>query len=361
VAAQAQFGLSGTRDFSAPAEKQSPGKKEAAPVSFNLSDYKLQTNAWNPNEGYIHRAGMEGVRNNLYMLFYPLESMSDQLDSEIMPLRVQWAAAEGKSELDPHSDSWKRFKRLYGYQFGEQKTVGLLAPELSYSGETEQRKEMYNLGRYLRIVRLYVQPQFEDEFEDFVHHFIVPAAEQILTKKKNMKRLPPVEQRTYWQLPTYMRIVSINVNMPTIPEFELFIQQRLLGAARDTNTAMLTYRTVTGDKHNYHLMFPFTNNQEPQHDNNRLMVSRLMREHQLQLLANRAPKPAGLQPASYAPSPAATAAALAAADNLSAEFHGHAIHIEEIVQKIRPDMSASLPERYTKKSIEFVQSSFKQQ
>lgn len=328
-------------------------------MSFNLNDYNLRLNSWNPNEGYVNRPGMEGIHNNLYMLFYPLESMADQLDSEIMPLRVQWAASEGKSELDPHSESWKRFKRLYGYQFGEQKTVGLFAPELSFSGETEQQKEMYDLGRYLRMVRLYVQPQFEDEFEDFVHNFIVPAAEKILTEKKNMKRLLPADQRTYWQLPTYMRTVCINVNMPTIPEFELFVQQRLLGAARDTNTAMLTYRTVTGDKHNYHILFPFNSKQDPQHDNNRLMVSRLMREHQLQLLANQAPKSAGYQPATYRPSPAATEMALATADNLSAEFHSHAIHIEEIVQRIRPDMSASLRERYTKQSIELVQSSFK--
>lgn len=353
MAAQAQFGLNGKRDFSAPT-----GPKKA-PVSLNLGDYKLNLSSWNPNDGYVNRPGMEGVHNNLYMLFYPLESMADQLDSEIMPLRVQWAASEGRSELDPNSESWKRFKRLYGYQFGEQKTVGLFAPELSFSGEIGQRKEMYDLGRYLRMVRLYVQPQYTAEFEDFVHHFIVPAAEQILSQKKSMKKLLPVDQRTYWQLPTYMRIVCINVNMPTIPEFELFIQQRLLGAARDTNTAMLTYRTVTGDRHNYYMLFPFTSNQEPQHDNNRLMVSRLMREHQVQLLARQAPKSAGYQPASFAPSAAATAAAMAVADSLSAEFHSHAIHIEEIVQRIRPDMSASLPERYTKQSIEYVQSSFK--
>jgi len=353
VAAQAQSGLDGSRDFSA------HNGKKFSPTSFNLNDYKLQLNAWNPNDGYVPRPGTESVHNNLYMLFYPLESMADQLDSEIMPLRVQWAAEEGKSELDPNSESWKRFKKLYGYQFGEQKTVGLFAPELSFSGESAPGKEQYNLGRYLRMVRLYVQPQLESDFEDFVHKFIVPAAERILTEKKNMKRLLPVDQRTYWQLPTYMRVVCINVNMPTIPEFELFVQQRLLGAARDTNTAMLTYRTVTGDKHNYHLLFPFTNNREPQHDNKNLMVSRLMREHQLQLLAKRAPKSADYQPASYQPTPAAEEAAVATADSLSEEFHSHAIHIEEIIQKVRPDMSASLPERYTRQSIDYVQSAFR--
>lgn len=295
------------------------------------------------------------------MLFYPLDSMADQLDSEIMPLRVQWAAEEGRSELDPHSESWQRFKKLYAFQFGEQKAVGLFAPELSFVGEDHHGKEQYNFGRYLRFVRLYVRPEFEGDFENFVHNFIVPTANRILAEKKSHKTLPPPEQRTYWQLPTYMRTVCINVNMPTIPEFELFVQQHLLRAARDTNTPLMTYRTVTGDKHNYHLLFPFNQKEEMHYDGKSLIATKLMREHQLQLLAKRQDSRTKYQPASYSANAATVAEkeAVGMADSLSAQFHSHAIDIEEIVQKVRPDMSAALPERFTNDSVQLVWSAYR--
>lgn len=296
------------------------------------------------------------MRDNLYTLFFPVDSLGDQLDSEIMPLRVQWAAQEGRSELDPNSESWKRFKQLYSYQFGEQKTLGLYAPDLSYAGQDQGRTE-YDFGRYLRIVRLYVKPEHRTEFEDFVHKFIVPAATQIIMDKNAHKHLASVEQRNRWKLPAYTRMVSINVNMPTIPEFELFIQQHLLRAARDTETAVLTYRTVTGDKHNYTLLFPFNDSSDMHYDGKNLMASSLLREHQLQLMAKRSGHGAKYQAAAFAGS-TAEAAALATANDLSSQFHSHALDIEEVVFKGRPDMSAALEQRFTPKSIEFVQAAF---
>jgi hypothetical protein len=288
-----------------------------------------------------------------------LDNLGDQLDSEIMPLRVQWAAEEGRSELDPNSQSWRKFKQLYSYQFGEQKTLGLYAPDLSFAGQTKRGAEEYNYGRYLRIVRLYVKPEFKAEFEDFVHKFIVPSATEIVMSKNKHKRLPPLEQRTRWRLPANLREVSINVNMPTIPEFELFVQQHLLRAARDTETPVLTYRTVTGDKHNYTMLFPFNDKEEIQHDRNSLMASLLMREHQLQLLARRSGKGAKYEPASFAGT-TEEAAALSEAQQLASQFHSHAIEIKEIVHKTRTDMGAGLEQRFTPDSIKFVQTAYHQ-
>ena len=323
-----------------------------------MSDYQLKLAAWNPNEGYMATPAAASVRDNLYRLFFPVDGLADQLDSEIMPLRVQWAAQEGRSELDPNSESWKRFKQLYSYQFGEQKTLGLYAPDLSFAGQTEQGHDEYNYGRYLRIVQLYVKPEHRAQFEDFVHKFIVPAATQIIMGKNERKNLPPLEQRMRWKMPAYMRTVSINVNMPTIPEFELFIQQHLLRAARDTQTPVLTYRTVTGDKHNYTLLFPFNENSEMHYDGKSLMTSSLLKEHQLQLLAQRSGNGPKYRAAAFAGSSAETAA-LATANNLSSQFHSHALDIEEVVHKARPDMSAALEQRFTPKSIDFVQAAFR--
>jgi hypothetical protein len=325
------------------------GIPHLATIDYEMSRYSMKMRPWNPNEGYITSADDTYTRDNLYTLLFPFQNIGDQLDSEIMPLRVQWAAEEQKSELDPNSESWQRFKKLYSYQFGEQKTIGLFAPELSFQGDGEGTSQQYDFGRYLRVVYLYVKPSARKEFESFVHEFIVPAAEKILARRDEVTNAPPPEQRTYWRLPKYLRKVSINVNMPTIPEFELFIQQNLLRAARDTNTPVLTYRTVTGDKHNYHLLFPFEESESMHDAKDALMTSMLMREHQVQLVARRQNRKGKFQVASLDPS--VYNEALSIADNLAEQFHSHAIEIEEIVYQMRPDMSALLQGRYSKDSV----------
>jgi hypothetical protein len=317
---------------------------------MELAPYKLELSRWTPNQGIQEESSSNTT--NLYTLLFPFQNIGDQLDSEIMPLRVQWAAEEQKSELDPNSESWQRFKRLYSYQFGEQKTVGLFAPELSFQGEGSKTVEQYNFGRYLRVVYLYVRPSAQREFEEFVHRYIVPTAEKILQQRDIVTQAPPLESRTYWRFPKYVRKVSINVNMPTIPEFELFIQQHLLRAAQDTNTPVLTYRTVTGDKHNYHLIYPFEQEHQMHHNGSVLMASLLMREHQVQLLARS--QGAAKYTATALSSSPAHAEALSVADALSEQFHSHAIDMEEVVYQTRPDMSASLEGRYSKESIKDV-------
>ncbi len=326
---------------------------------MRVGDYQLKITSWNPNQGYVASAAAATTRDNLYTLFFPLDTLADQLDSEIMPLRVQWASQEGRSELDPNSESWRRFKQLYSYQFGEQKTIGLYGPDLSYAGEMQNGHEEYNYGRYLRMVQLYVKPEYRAEFEDFVHKFIVPASTQIVMSKNEQKHLPPLAQRVRWRLPVYVRQVSINVNMPTIPEFELFMQQHLLRAARDTNTPVLTYRTVTGDRHNYTLLFPFNERSEIQADGSTLMASTLMRQHQMYLLAQRTGQLPKYREAAFKPSSAARAEAIATADDLAGQFHSHALEIQEIIHKARPDMAAALDQRFTQQSIDFVETAYR--
>jgi hypothetical protein len=321
-------------------------------IDYEMSRYSMKMRSWNPNEGYIASPSDAHTTNNLYTLLFPFQNIGDQLDSEIMPLRVQWAAEEQKSELDPSSESWQRFKKLYSFQFGEQKTIGLFAPELSFQGEGERTSEQYNFGRYLRLVYLYVKPASRNEFEGFVHQFIVPVAEKILAQRDEITNAPPLEARTYWRLPKYLRKVSINVNMPTIPEFELFIQHHMLTAARDTNTPVLTYRTVTGDKHNYHLLFPFEEAKSMHSSKDTLMASSLMREHQVQLVAKRQDRRGKFQVVNMDPS--AHREAISIADNLAEQFHSHAIQMEEIVYLMRPDLSASLKGRYSKESVQDV-------
>jgi hypothetical protein len=321
-------------------------------IDYDMSRFSMKMRPWNPNEGYIASPSDLHTSNNLYTLLFPFQNIGDQLDSEIMPLRMQWAAQEQKSELDPNSESWQRFKKLYSFQFGEQKTIGLFAPELSFQGDGENTTEQYNFGRYLRVVYLYVKPAARNEFEGFVHKYIVPAAEQILAERDRVTNAPPLEERTYWRFPKYLRKVSINVNMPTIPEFELFIQQQMLTAARDTNTPVLTYRTVTGDKHNYHLLFPVEEAEGMHSSKDTLMASLLMREHQVQLAARRQDGRGRFQVASLAPS--AHREAVSIADGLAEQFHSHAIQMEEIVYLMRPDLSASLKGRYSKESVQDV-------
>ena len=318
------------------------------PISLNVSDYKLRLTEWNPNAGFPVK--LSGVRDNMYMLYWPFDSPGDQLDSEIVPLRVQWASDEGKSELDPHSESWQRYKTLYNYQFGEQKTVGLYAPDLSYAGQNSHGKDEYSFGHYLRLVRLYVKPEFRTEFEGFVHSYIVPAADKIFAEKNRRKNLAPLAERARWKYSPYTRLVSINVNMATIPDFELFVQKTLVPAAHETDTPMLGYRTVTGDRHNYTFVFPFDGKNEIHNDRHSLIASRLLREHQTQLVAKRRGTDARYETAAL--SNRAEAEAVKIADNLSAEFHSHAIDIEEIVLKSRPDMSSLLRERFTDESLE---------
>lgn len=313
-----------------------------------MGDYRLQLTEWNPNQGFPVK--LMGVRDNMYMLYWPFDNMGDQLDSEIMPLRVQWASDEGKSELDPNSESWKRYKALYNYQFGEQKTVGLYAPDLSYAGETVHGKDDFNFGRYLRMVRLYVKPEYRGEFEGFVHNFIVPAADKIFADKNRRKNLLPIETRTRWKYSPYTRLVSVNVNMATIPEFELFVQRNLVPAARETGTPMIGYRTVTGDRHNYTFIFPFDKKEQMHFDRNTLMASMLMREHQVQIAAKHRGNGPRVEPTAL--TNREEAAALSKAEDLSSEFHSHAVDIEEIVLKSRPDMSSLLRERYTDDSLE---------
>ncbi len=276
-----------------------------------------------------------------------------------MPLRVQWAQDAGESHLDPNSASWKRFKQLYSYQFQEQKTVALFAPELSYKGPSDISTDQYDFGRYLRIVYLYVKPDKMPEFEDFVHKYIVPAATEILKYRDKVVNAPPPDQREYFKLAPHLRKVSINVNMPTIPEFELFIQRYLVPAAQRTNTPLLTYRTVTGDKHNYHMLYPFEGKHQFHYDNKNLIASSLLRDNHLQMLAESAGVPK-FTLASYKPNDKkhAVEQALAEADELAAEFHSHAIEMEEIVYVTRPDMSSLLEGRYTKESVKLINASY---
>ena len=308
-------------------------------------------------------------RDNLYELYFPFENLGDQLDNEIVPLRVQWAQSAGQDALDPNSDSWKRFKELYSYQFQEEKTVALFAPELSFSGNDSSYADQYHYGRYLRIVYLYVKPEKVPQFEDFVHKFIVPAATQILAMRDEVVHAPPVGQRRLYKLPTHMRRVSINVNMPTIPEFELFMQKFLVPAAKQTNTPLLTYRTVTGNKHNYHILYPVSdphgvhyNNKTMHFDDTNLMASSLLRKHQLQTVALRGNAPQDgprLVDASYSiggGNPAAEEEAVVYATELAEQFHSHAIHIEEVVNRTRPDMGSALSACFTSQSIDEVNS-----
>lgn len=324
-----------------------------------ISDYPLQLTAWSPNSGYCVPVEFREVTNNLYTLVFPFENIGDQLDSEITPLRVQWAAEEGKLELDSRSVSWQRYKQLYGMQFGEQKIISLYAPELSFEGTGPNTVDKYNFGRYLRLVYLYVKPQARAEFEQFVLQFIVPAAEKILTRRDEVTGAPPPERRTYWRLPNYMRIVSMNVDMPTIPEFELFVQQHFLSAAQMTNTPLLTYRTVSGNRYNYHMLFPHDSEEAIQHQGDSLIASALFKKHELLRVAKRKRGEVRYRPASTGEQDAEFVEATRIGDGLSSEFHGHVIEMEEIVYGMRPDMSALLGGRYSKESVNDVWARYK--
>lgn len=321
-------------------------------VNLEFSDFELQVSEFNPNADYLHEPSTASVRNNLYTLFFPFANLGDQLDSEIMPLRVQWAMDQGDDALNPGSESWQKFKYLYGLQFGESKTIGLFAPELSYSGVGGSPGDHYDLGRYVRIVNLYVKPGVETEFEDFVHKYIVPTAEKILAYRDEVTKAPPLEARNYYKFAPYWKKLSMNVYMSTIPEFELFIQRKFLVAARESNVPMLTYRTVTGDVHNYHMFFPFTDASDIHNDRHNLMVHSLLRKHKLES--------AKLQRVNDSYSEAARRNSLLEADSAAEEFLSHLMALDEVVYRTRPDMSAKLSGRYTRESLEIVRARYEQ-
>lgn len=311
-----------------------------------FDDTRLVLADFNPNHGYLHSHGSTS-RTNLYTLLFPFQNLGDQLDSEIMPLRVQWALDQGGDILDPSTESWKRYKYLYGLQFGESKTVALFAPELSHLGPSPLPRERYDLGRYIRIVYLYVKPDLQEEFEQFVRQSIVPMAEKILAFRDEQTKAPPPDKRNYYKFGAYWRKLSMNVYMPTIPEFELFVQLHLVPAARATGIPMLTYRTVTGDRHNYHMFFPFNSPSEIHNDHKNLMVSSLLREHHLKSLPSLSRT--NLRDHDQAK---------ALADQLSSIFHSHLLDIEEVVFRTRPDMSAKMEGRYTQDSLKTIRSAF---
>jgi hypothetical protein len=363
VLAQTQFGLSGERDFSQPA----PSNVALKPRAFasEVGAYKLKLADWNPNVGYPVSPGKAGNTTNRYTLFMPFESIGDQQDNEIMPLRVQWASAQRSSDIGPSSESWRMFQELYSYQFGEQKTVALFAPELSFEGASSKPADRYYLGRYVRMTNLFVRPERQPDYEKFVHTYIIPAAEKILAQldvvlKTTTNRGPlPPDKRAYWRLPAYLRVVAVNVNMPTIPEFEIFTQRHLVAAAQETNTPLLCYRTVSGTRHNYYFVYPFNEHKELQYGRDTLMASALLREHQIQIVAKRSGQQVRVIPTAFGSQDPEIAKALQVSSELSEQFHSHAIELEEIVYRIRPDMSARLDEKFTKDSLQFVRSSFR--
>jgi hypothetical protein len=361
VLAQTQFGLSGQRDFSEPA----PSGAALKPSAFvsNVGAYKLRLADWNPNLGYPVSPSKAGNTTNRYTLFMPFESIGDQQDNEIMPLRVQWASAQRSSDIGPNSESWRMFQELYSYQFGEQKTVALFAPELSFEGNSSKSADRYYLGRYVRMTNLFVRPEHQPDYEKFVHTYIIPAAEKILTQldvvmKATTNRGPlPPDKRAYWRLPAYLRVVAVNVNMPTIPEFEIFTQRHLVAAAQETNTPLLCYRTVSGTRHNYYFVYPFNEHKELPYSRDTLVASALLREHQMQIVAKRSGQKVRVIPAALGSQDPEIAKALQVSSELSEQFHSHAIELEEIVYRVRPDMSARLDEKFTKDSLQFVRAS----
>jgi hypothetical protein len=311
---------------------------------------KLRLAEFNPNADYLRDPLTADVRNNLYVLFFPLTNLGDQLDSEIMPLRVQWAMDQGDDILNPNSESWQKFKYLYSLQFGESKTIGLFAPELSYTGVGTSTGDHYDLGRYVRIVYLYVKPGFETEFEEFVHKFIVPTAEKILSYRDEVTKAPPPELRKYYKFAPYWKKLSMNVYMSTIPEFELFVQRKLVVAARESNIPMLTYRTVTGDSHNYHMFFPFSEPSDIHNDRKNLIIHSLLRKQKLES--------AGLLRVGDTSREAERRQSIEEADSTAEEFLSHLISLEEVVFRTRPDMSAKLSGRYTRESLDIVKARY---
>jgi len=363
TATQAQFGVSGQRDFTESAPSAATAKPSAFRTGGLVAAYKLRLAEWNPNIGYPMSRASAANTTNRYTLFMPSSTLGNQQDNEIMPLRTQWAANQRTSDIGPDSDSWQLFQELYSYQFGEQKTLALLAPELSYVGPGSNAANHYNFGKYIRMTNLYVHPDRQPDYEKFVHTYIVPAAEKILTQLDQVTgvagKVPPPNERSYWRLPAFVRVVAVNVNMPTIPEFEIFTQRYLVSAAEETNTAMLCYRTVSGTRHNYYFLYPFNEHKELQYSRDTLVASALLREHQLQIVAKRSGQPVRILPTALGAQEPEINQALQISSDLSEQFHGHAIELEEIVYRIRPDLSARLDQKFTKESIDFVKSSLR--
>jgi len=147
--------------------------------------------------------------------------------------------------------------------------------------------------------------------------------------------------------------------MPTIPEFEIFTQRHLVAAAQETNTPLFCYRTVTGTRHSYFFVYPFNEQKELQYTNDTLVASALLREHQIQIVAKRSGQQVRVVPTAMEGQDPEIRKALEVSSELSEQFHSHAIEMEEIVYRVRPDMSARLDEKFTKDSLQFVRSSFR--
>jgi hypothetical protein len=89
------------------------------------------------------------------------------------------------------------------------------------------------------------------------------------------------------------------------------------------------------------------------------MASALLRQHQMQIVAKRSGQKVELLPAAYNSYDPAMARAIQVGSELSDEFHSHAIEMEEIIYRIRPDMSARLDAKYTNESLQFVKAALK--
>jgi hypothetical protein len=204
------------------------------------------------------------------------------------------------------------WRQVYGYLAKEQKSVYQALPEMTVVngvvGLPPNGLGKYHLDNYLRVVEIRVHKDRTTDFENFVRTNVVPAVANFLHR---------IEGQNTNRLPKFMRTVKIAVRLGSEPELVDLLQNYVVPAARSTGTDVFIYRGVYSSGANYFLLFPFDTPTSLANTSSRVISTLLQRAY----------------PATQA-------------QQLDTQFGNTISYVQELVSRMRPDMSSNLENKY---------------
>jgi hypothetical protein len=248
------------------------------------------------------------IGNKWYWMIYPLSNIDNLWNNDIQPFYPK-----EPSDTSKHSEQTP-WEHISGSIQNEQKCVFMLLPKVSVvSGRAGVRPKgsgYYDFGQYLRITEIRVHKEKIGDFESFLADSFVPTANAHLPKRTGRGRD---------KLPRYLRVVKIKVNMSKEPDFLTFLRGKLVPAAQKARENMLVYHTIYGSEANYLLLFPFENEDDLAATGERVLSALWQKTHSYFEM---------LQVDSY--------------------FAGLIMGASETIIKVRPELSPSLENKYSR-------------
>jgi hypothetical protein len=249
------------------------------------------------------------IGNKWYYLIYPLVNIDALWETDIDFLKAQWTVTHGSK-----ATAEALWRQVYGYLAKEEKSVYQVLPELTVVGGEvglpAKGQGKFHYDNYLRIVDIRVHKDRTADFENFVHTNVVPAV---------AKFLPKVEGQGGNRLPKYLRTVKIATRLGAEPDLLDFLTNYVVPAAKSTRTDVFIYRGVYSAGVNYFMLFPFDDPASMANSSNSVIK---------ELLAKAYPGKEHKK--------------------LGQQFGNTISQVQEIVSKMRPDMSSNLENKYSR-------------